>query len=297
MLWAKSFIIFCTAFCHRADAKVCQALPGQTEMMSLWRSCGVWPSFRSFCWFSPSWTFSWVAAKANMCVYSAINQWPGHNSLGQTQAANNLAQASHTSGVILPQTHQHLRRAAGLCAGPVRVLRFRWQVSSGVRGLAAHFMPVFMPNRGGGQTHVRVCVWEWFFVPTALGLEPISTCSAWAWSVDHLSPCGTCLLFFVSGRRRDLHGPLLPPHLPAISPVIPTLLEQFFYHSIYANVIPADVRPQLKNAFKERGGCLRKIKQTKQKKNRTEDPGDKTHVPCVGGKVIVVLRSFFNTNI
>jgi len=112
-----------------------------------------------------------------------------------------------------------------------------------------------------------VCAREWPFVPTALGLEPISTCSAWAWSLDHLSPCGTCLLFFVSGRRRDLCGPLFPPHLPAISPVIPTLFEQFFYHSIYANVIPADIQPgQKKKKLVIGGGWLRKMKQIKKKK-------------------------------
>lgn len=42
---------------------------------------------------------------------------------------------------------------------------------------------------------------------------------------------------------------------------------------------------------------FRKIKQTKKMKNRTEYPGDKTHVPCVRGKVIVVLCPFFNPSL
>lgn len=163
-------------------------------------------------------------------------------------------------------------------------------------------MPVFVcpPPQFSIEFSMSVCLCacarEWPFVPTALGLEPISTCSAWAWSVDYLSPCGTCLLFFVSGRRRDLRGPLFPPHLPAISPVIPTLLEQFFYHSIYANVIPADVQPGLKNVVMG-GGWLRKMKQTKKKKNRKKASEDKTHVPRVREKVIVVLCSFFNPSL
>ncbi len=51
--------------------------------------------------------------------------------------------------------------------------------------------------------------------------------------------------------------------------------------------------------WEEEGGgvSLRKIKQTKKKKNRTEDPGHKTHVPCVRGKVIVVLCSLFNPSL
>ncbi len=186
--------------------------------MSLWGSCGVWPSFRSFCCFFLSWTFIWVAAKANMCVYSAINQWPGHNSLGQTQPANNLAQASHTSGVILPQTHHHLGHAAGLCAGPAWDLRLWWQVSSGVRGLAAHFMPVFIPNRGRGQVF-SMCVFVCMCVRMVL-------CADGSGSGTHFHMlslglvCGPLLpmwnMFIVLCVRQTPRPPWPPP--PSTSP-------------------------------------------------------------------------------
>lgn len=164
--------------------------------------------------------------------------------------------------------HHYLQCAAGLYAGPAWVSA---QCLCRTKGEG---------RKGLAWVCLCACAREWPFVGLVCGL-----------------PLPMWNMFIVLCVRQTPRPPW--PPFPSTSPRNLSCYSNsawaIFLSQHLCKRYPSWRSARAKNLCQ--GGWLRKTKQTKKKKNRTKAPGDKTHVPHVREKEIIVLCSFLNPSL